>query len=159
VATITRKAVTYNLSWGDAATIGILGGCYCLWDDRDGSALAQMYSDEGWRSLSHTFSKGIIWVWIFSVTRKPISDKHQVKKVKVQNAGTATPIYENPRDEHVEKLGSLDFQRECPQFVSENPTAHQTMDVVIGALFTMLVLETRKADQIEEFGSLPAYSE
>ena len=62
VATITRKGVTYNLSWGDAATVGKLGGCYCLWDDRDGSALAQMYSDEGWQSLSQTPSKGIIWV-------------------------------------------------------------------------------------------------
>ena len=95
----------------------------------------------------------------FCFTRNKNTDNHQVKKAKIQNANSETRTYENPRDEQVEKLGSLDFQRECPQFVSSNPTAHQSMDILIGALFSMLVLETRKMDQIEEYGSLPGYFE
>jgi len=65
--------------------------------------------------------------------------------------------YEDPRAPHVEELAYLDFLKEWPQFVSTNHQAHKSMDVLIAALFTVLVIETRKKDQINELGSLPSY--
>jgi hypothetical protein len=58
----------------------------------------------------------------------------------------------------VEELAYLDFLKEWPQFVSQNSKAHSVMDILVAGLFTVLVIETRKMDQIKELGSLPSYA-
>jgi hypothetical protein len=62
VAKMTREGVEYTLSWGDRFTVGKLGGCYCIWDTRDGSAVGQIYADEGWQSLDDRPTRGIVRV-------------------------------------------------------------------------------------------------
>jgi hypothetical protein len=59
---MTSKGVPYSVSFGDALTVGIFGGSYCLWDGSDGSAVAQIYAHENWQSLNSNSSRGIIKV-------------------------------------------------------------------------------------------------
>jgi hypothetical protein len=60
IASITSKGVPYSISWGDALAVGVFGGCYCVWNGCDGSAVAQIYADEKWQSLNQNPSRGVI---------------------------------------------------------------------------------------------------
>jgi hypothetical protein len=60
IANITSKGRSYSVSWGDTLTVGVFGGCYCVWNGQDGSAVAQIYAEEKWLSLNQKPSRGII---------------------------------------------------------------------------------------------------
>ncbi|KAF2455405.1 hypothetical protein BDY21DRAFT_350752 [Lineolata rhizophorae] len=141
IANLSRAGLPYTLSWSDRSTAGKLGDCFCVWDSRDGSGVAQMYSEEGWQSLDDSPLKGII----------------RIKRSRNLNSDmlNGAPDFEDPR--FAPELAYLDFSRHSPQFVCQNSYAHENMDIIAAALLTVLVVMTRKMDQIREMGSLPAY--
>ncbi|KAH7137306.1 hypothetical protein B0J13DRAFT_609378 [Dactylonectria estremocensis] len=128
-----------SASCGDRTSLGKLGDAYGLWweSGKDGGTPEAFFVCEGWSGFE-TEGAGIVRV------KAP---------AKCPDGG-----YDDPRRSSRD-LATVHFRGGMapPQFVCDDARAHIRMDVIISALMTVMVVETRKASLVKEMGPPPAY--
>ncbi|KAK1756593.1 hypothetical protein QBC47DRAFT_445285 [Echria macrotheca] len=135
---VERRGTRLSLVWGDRGSLGALGEAYGLWWDdggEQGSAEA-FYVCEGWRGFG---TQGVIRV-----------------KSAARDAGGR---YMDPRNVPGDLAVVYFFGdgKTPPRLVCGRADAQVRMDVLMAGLMVLMVVETRKAAVVKEYGSLPAY--
>lgn len=135
---VERRGTRLSLTWGDRATLGALGEAYGLWWDDGGEqgAAEAFYVCEGWRGFG---TQGVVRV------------KSAVRDVSGR--------YLDPRNVPGDLAVMYFFGdgKTPPRLVCGRAEAQVRMDVLMAGLMVVMVVETRKAAVVKEYGSLPAY--
>lgn len=133
-----KRGTRLSLTWGDRATLGPLGEAYGLWWDDGGEqgAAEAFYVCEGWRGFG---TQGAV-------------------RVKTA-ARDASGRYMDPRNVPGDLAVMYFFGdgKTPPRLVCGRAEAQVRMDVLMAGLMVVMVVETRKATVVKEYGSLPAY--
>ncbi|KAF2259685.1 hypothetical protein CC78DRAFT_548116 [Lojkania enalia] len=116
---LTRE--DYLLTWTNGTT-GPLDGCWSLW--QAGRAVAHFYEEKAFKGLDEDPGQGII-------------------RASSSSRGTEPQDFKNPRTIETD-LAYVDFETRVPTFVSSSSQGHMLMDVIVGALFMLLTVATRK---------------
>jgi len=138
VDSVGHRGSKLSLAWGDRATLGRLGEAYGLWwsDGSEQGAAEAFYVTEGWRGFG---TQGVVRV-----------------KPAVRDTSGA---YQDPRNCPADLAVVYFFAdpRTPPKFVCSRVEAQVRLDVLMAGLMVVMVVETRKAAVVKEYGSLPAY--